>query len=127
MNAWNFKGVACAMLLAVVVGAGCDRPVPPPTPYSDAEVAGEIEKAFTADKPAGTKALATEITTALQAKNFSKAFEAVQKLSIMEGLSQEQGMVAARATLTISALLQNAQAQGDPQAAQTLEHYMRTK
>lgn len=115
------------MLLAVVVGAGCDRSVPPPTPYSDAEVAGEIEKAFTADKPAGTKALATEITTALQAKNFSKAFEAVQKLSIMEGLSQEQGMVAARATLTISALLQNAQAQGDPQAAQTLEHYMRTK
>ncbi len=127
MNQRHLKGIAMAMMLAVLGGLGCNRTVPPPTPFADTEVAGEIEKAFAADKPAGTKELATEIVTALQAKNFGKAFEAIQNLSVIEGLSKEQGIVTSRAMMTISALLQNAQTQGDTQAAQALDNYIRRK
>lgn len=100
---------------------------PAATPFTEAELAGEIEKAFATAKQPEAKDLAGQVVAALQAKDYSKAFWAIQTLSAVQGLSKDQAMVAARATLTIHTLLQSAQTQGDTQAGQTLQRYLQTK
>ena len=116
-----------ALLLVMVLGLGCNRSVPPPTPFTEAELPGAIEKAFSTAKQPEAKELATQLVTALQAKDYSKAHWAIQTLGGVQGLSKEQANVTARATMTINSLLQTAQAQGDAKAAQTIKRYMETK
>lgn len=121
------KATALALLLVMILGLGCSREVPPPTPFTEAELPAEMEKAFGTAKQAEAKDLANQVLAALQAKDYSKAFWAIQTLTGVQGLSKEQANTAARATLTINSLLQSAQAQGDTKAGQTLKRYMETK
>jgi len=121
------KRIALPLLVTLVLGLGCNRSVPPPAPFTEAELPGAIEKAFSTAKQPEAKDLATQVVTSLQAKDYSKAFWAIQTLSAVQGLSKDQANVTARATLTINSLLQTAQAQGDAKAGQTLKRYMETK
>jgi hypothetical protein len=121
------RGTALGLLLVMVLGLGCSRTVPPPTPFTEQELPGEIEKAFATAKQPEAKDLATQVVAAIQAKDYSKAHWAIQTLGGVQGLSKDQANVTARATMTINSLLQTAQAAGDAKAAQTLKRYMETK
>lgn len=121
------KGTALALLIVMALGVGCNRSVPPPTPFTEQELPGEVEKAFAAAKQSEAKDLASQFLAAIQAKDYSKAHYAIQALAGVQGISKEQLNVATRASLTVSSLLQSAQAQGDTKAGQTIKRYMETK
>lgn len=118
--------ILALLLLALFTGA-CDRTVPPPTPLTEQEFSSVVERAFAGGKPPQAKEFATQLIEAFKAKDYSKAFGSAQSLSAVPDLSQEQANIVARASLTISALLQTAQAQGDTKAATTLQNYMKNK
>lgn len=127
MNRIGFStGILTLLMLALLVTA-CDRTVPPPTPLTEQEFAGVVETAFAAAKSAPAKESATALVAAFKVKEYPKAFAAVQSLVAVPDLSKEQANVAARASLTISSLLQAAQAQGDTKATTTLENYRKNK
>jgi len=120
------KVIAPGLLLFLALGLGCSRSSAPPTPLTAEELPGVLEKAFSTAKPPA-KEQATQIVTAVQAKDYSKAFWGIQTLAGVTGLSKEQVKVTARATLTISSLLQSAQAEGDQKAAATIKTYRENK
>jgi hypothetical protein len=122
MKLFYTKGISVAFVLLLLLGLGCSRNSPPPTPFTEAELPGALEKAFTAAKPQA-KELATQVVTSVQAKDYSKAFWGIQTLAGAPDLTKDQAKVTARATLTISSLLQSAQVQGDAKAAATLKQY----
>ena len=122
---WN-KTIAFAFLLALAVGFGCNRTTPPPTPLTAEELPGALELAFNKAKPQA-KELATLVVTSVKGRDFPKAFTTIQALAALPDLTKEQVNVAARATITVSGLLQEAQAQGDAKAAAAVKHYRETK
>jgi hypothetical protein len=109
-------------VLVLALGAGCNRSTPPPTPLTAEELTSVLETTFSQAAPQA-RDLATEVVAAVKAQDYSKAFWSVQSLAGVPGLSKEQVKITARATLTISGLLQTAQAQGDAKAAQTLQQH----
>jgi hypothetical protein len=115
-----------ALLFALTSTLGCNRPAPPPTPLSEQEVPGALEKAFSKARPE-LKDLATQVVSALQAKDYAKAFQTIQDLANRPSLSKDQVSVTARASLTLNSLLQTAETKGDVKAAQTLKSYRRDK
>ncbi len=117
---------ALACLFALTLALGCGRSNPPPTPLTEQELPGALEKAFATGKPEA-KELVSQVLASVQAKDYSKAFWAIQTLAGVQGMTKEQVNVAARATITISGLLQTAQAQGDAKAAATIQQYRETK
>ena len=126
MNQICNKAICLFVLLILALDLGCSRNTPPPTPLTVEELPGVIEKAFSSAKPQ-TKELATQVITSVQAQDYSKAFWAIQTLGGSPDLNKEQANVTARATLTISSLVQSAEAKGDAKAAQTMKRYMETK
>ena len=120
------QGLTLTVLLVVAFGLGCNRSSPPPTPLTLEELPGVMEKAFSAAKPQA-KELATQVVTSVQAQDYTKAFWAIQTLGGVPELTKDQANVTARATLTISSLVQAAEAKGDAKAAQTMKRYMETK
>ncbi len=112
--------------MALAFGVGCSRNVPPPTPLTLEELPAVVEKAFSSAKPEA-KELATQVVASVKTQDYTKAFWAIQTLGGTPELNKEQANVAARATLTISALVQSAEAKGDTKAAQTLQRYRETK
>ena len=101
---------------------GCDKSEVPPEPIPLDQLAAAMDKAFAKGK-AEPKELALQISASLTAKEFAKASADLQKLSAMAGLNKEQASIAARGVLTVNQALQDAQAQGDQKAAQTLKSY----
>jgi len=120
------KVTALDLLLVLALGLGCSRSSAPPTPLTAQELPGVLEKTFNTANPQA-KEQATQVVTAVQAKDYSKAFWGIQTLAGVTGLTKEQVKVTARATLTISSLLQSAQAEGDQKAAATLKTYRENK
>jgi hypothetical protein len=127
MRAFYIKSAALVMLLVMALGLGCSRSVPPPSPLTEQELPGAIEKAFATGKQPEAMDLSSQVVSAFQAKDYTKAFWAIQTLASVPGLTKDQANVAARASLTINSLLQAAQAQGDAKATQTLKRYLETK
>jgi len=120
------KGITLAVLFALTLGVACNRSTAPPTPLTAEELPGALEKAFSKAKPPA-KELATQVVTSVQAQDYSKAFWAIQNLAGTPGLTKDQVTVTARGILTISGLLQSAQAKGDAKAAATIKQYRETK
>jgi len=115
----------CALFFVIAAGlfTGCGpKSIKPPSPLSEAEIPGALEKAFAKGVPE-LKDSANQIVAAVQAKDYSKAFNTLQSLSGREGLSNEQIEIINRALLTVRGLLQTAEAQGDQKAAQTIQLY----
>lgn len=126
MNFLTSKTTALAMLLVLAVGLGCNRTTPPPTPLTSEELPGVLEKTFGTAKPQA-KELAALVVTSVKGRDFAKAFSTIQALTAEPGLTKEQVNIAARAMITISGMLQEAQAQGDAKAAAAINHYRETK
>ncbi len=122
----DLLGALTAVLVLVFAGTACNRPAPPPTPLTEAELPTAIEQAFAKAQPE-LKSLAGQVISSVQAKDYSQAFNAVQQLAANPALTKEQMRVASRAALTVNGLLQTAQTQGDAKAAQTLQNYRRDK
>ena len=113
-------------LLPLLLALGCDHSSAPPAPLAVEEIPGAFEKAFAKAKPEA-KDLANQIVAAVKAKDYSKAFLDLQALTALPALSKEQITVASSTLLTVNTLLQDAQAQGDAKAAETIKVYRSTK
>jgi hypothetical protein len=120
------KRSAFALVLALGFGVGCDRASAPPTPLSAAEFPTAFANAFSKAKPE-VKEVADQIVAAVQAQDYSKAFNGLQSLVGLPDLTKEQISVSSRGLLTVNTLLQAAQAQGDAKAAETIRVYNANK
>jgi hypothetical protein len=116
------------VVLTILLGfaAGCDRSDKPPKPLAASEISAAFDKAFS-NASAETKDLASQVSAAVQAPDYSKAFNGLHTLSMRPDLNKGQISLINRALITVSGTLQTAQSQGDPKAAETLNHYHSTK
>jgi hypothetical protein len=107
-------------VMAVLGPFGCSRDSGPPPPLAAEQIPAELRKAFSS---AGTEAKDTvgRIIAALQDKDCATAYQEVQTLCTLPDETKEQRALGARALLTITGLLQTAQAQGDERAATALK------
>ena len=111
---------------AVLVLVGCGRTVGPPPPLPVEQIPTEIKKVFGKAKPE-VNDLITTINSTLQAKDYAAAYQAVQILCNLPDETKDQRLLAARAMLTVSGLLEAAQAQGDQKAAAILNYQKKNR
>ena len=109
-----------------LAAAGCTRSSTLPAPLAAEQIPAEVQKAFTKAAP-HIKEVAEQMIASLQKKDYPAAYQDVQFLCNMPGETKQQRLLAARSMLTITGLLQAAQAQGDQQAAAALKVYQSTK
>ena len=114
------------LMLGLGFIVGCSRNSGPPPPLAAAELPAAFGKAFGTAKPEA-KALANQVVAAVQAQDYSKAFNDLQMLINRADLTKDQMSVATRGVATVQTLLQSAQTQGDAKAAETLKTYQSTK
>jgi hypothetical protein len=106
--------------LAFLELAGCDKDAGPPPPLAVEAIPAEMQKGFNNAAPE-VKDTVGRLNSALQGKDYPAAYQEVQALCILPGETKEQRALSARALLTITGLLQTAQAQGDQNAAAALK------
>jgi hypothetical protein len=118
----------CWLGLAVfcLVGISCNKSVSPPTPIPIEQLPAALEKAFAKAK-AGAKDFSGQVVASLQAKDYGKAYFAMQNLSGQPGLNKEQINVTTGGLLTLNSLLQEAQTKGDSKAGEALKFYRENK
>jgi len=121
----NLSSIFTALSVFFLVSA-CQRDSGPPAPLPLDQIASEFDKGFK-DAKLEVKDLAKKVVDALQAKDYPAAHQAIQELSIAPGATKNQQTLAARAFVTITALVQTAQSQGDEKAATVLKTYQGTK
>src|SRR2546425_10942872 len=121
-----FAQTVCLTLLTAVGVTGCNQTPQPPAPLAEEQIPEELHKAFAKVKPE-IKNLVEKLSSALQTKDYPKAFEAVQSLCSVPELDKDQRLLASRAMLTINGLLQAAQAQGDQNAAAAIDFQKKYK
>jgi hypothetical protein len=122
MNSTNNILVSAISLvagLAILGSAGCGRKPGPPPPLAVEQIPAEMQKSFKTAGPEIQDAVA-RITAALQSNDYPVAYQEVQNLCILPDETAGQRGLAARALLTVTGLLQTAQAQGDERAAAAL-------
>ena len=122
MSMLRATGITLCMAIWLALGTSCSQKVPPPTPLAVDQMPTVLQQAFTKAN-AEAKDLVGQVLSAMTAKDYSKAFTAIQGLSARPGLSKQQQSAAACALLTINNLLQTAQTQGDANATETLKTY----
>lgn len=115
--------ILCSLL---VLAGGCSKDPGPPPPLAADRISPELERVFSQGK-AETKDLVTKVTTGLQSKDYATAYDAIQALIALPEATKEQRALSVRAMLTIYALLQDAQAQGDEKAAAAVRYHQSTK
>ena len=120
------KIIGLVLLLPLLFGVGCDQSSAPPTAMAVEELPAVFAKAFSQAKPEA-KELANQIVASVQAKDYSKSYLDLQSLLGRPDLTKQQVSVTSSALLTVNALLQAAQAQGDAKAAETIKIYRDTK
>ena len=120
------RGVLLLQLLWLGT-AGCSKTASsPPTPLALDQLPAALEKAFTKAR-SEAKALANQVVAFLQAQDYTKAYTGLQNLLGKPSLTKEQINVTTRGSLTVTALLQSAQANGDAKAADALKAYRLNK
>lgn len=112
--------------LALLPLAACSKNDGPPPALSLQELPGALQTAFAKTKP-DTRGPLDAVLSALQTNGYPQAFEAMQALSAVPGLTKKQSQVTAAGLIIINSALQEAQSRGDQQAAQTLQSYRRNK
>ena len=114
------------LLLVILIAGGCGETEQPPTAISLDQIPVELGKAFASAK-GDMKELSDLVVASVQSKEFSKASMAIDALARRSDLSKVQSRIATGAAMTISAVLLEAEAKGDTQAAKTLEIRRMTK
>lgn len=120
------KAFLAVLLVPLFFALGCDRSSAPPTALPVAELPTAFTKAFAKAKPE-VNGVADQIVAAVQAQDYSTAFNALNSLIGKGNMTKEQVDVTSRALLTVNNLLQEAQAKGDAKAAETIKIYRETK
>jgi hypothetical protein len=116
----QFIKTICLVTSTAIFGlAGCGKEAGPPPPLAVEQIPAEMQKAFNNSAPEARDAM-SRLVSALQNKDYPAAYQEIQTLCVLPGESKEQRALAARAQLTITGLLQTAQAQGDEKAADAL-------
>jgi hypothetical protein len=100
--------------LAVLAGCKPNNAAPAPLPAD--QIPAEMRKIFGQARPE-TKEMVESMLGALQSTNYPAAYEAGQSISKAPEVTKEQLVLTARAMLEINALLKDASAQGDSNAA----------
>jgi len=121
--------LASLSLWFIIAGSfaiGCGKAPVPPTPLAVDQIAPELQRVFAKAQPQ-TRELIDEIASEVQTNGYPAAFQAVQILSAVPGVTKEQQFMTTRAMLTLNGLLQTAQAQGDQNASAALKAYLRNK
>ncbi|MEO6036386.1 MAG: hypothetical protein ABIQ35_14125 [Verrucomicrobiota bacterium] len=126
MKIYKIKALLLALIVPLFFISGCDSGNEVPVPLPLNELAATMDKAFSKAKT-GTKSLATQVVSAVQAKDYSKAFLDLQALIGAPDLTKQQANVAGRALLTVNSLMQTAETQGDAKSAETMRIYRQNK
>lgn len=113
-------------MLVLLAAMACNRAVGPPPPLPAAQIPVEMRQAF-AQAGSDVKELIEEIERALNSKDYTAAYQRMQLISNLPEATKEQRLVSARAVLTLTQLLQAAQAQGDQGAGDALRQQQRTR
>lgn len=106
--------------LAALAGLGCQRQSSPPAPLAIGEVPAELAKAFAGAAP-GAKEIAGQVAEGVKSKDYPAAYEGVQILVSLHDATPEQRTVATRAMLSLTSILKDLQAKGDPAATAALQ------
>jgi hypothetical protein len=120
MHGRSLNALCFAASLAVFGLAGCGKNPGPPPPLSVEQIPAELQKAFN-NTGSETKEVVGRVISTLQSKDYPTAYEEIQTLCALPDETQEQRLLAARALLTLTGLLQTAQSQGDERAAAALK------
>src|SRR5437667_847365 len=120
MRNLSMKKLVIVLVSVLTAVVACDRSSAPPAPLPIEQLPAALQKAFLKAKPEA-KELVTQVLSALQSQDYSKAYLDLQTLAAKPGLNREQQSVASRAVVTANGLLQEAQTKGDKEAAQTLK------
>ena len=121
---------ALSLPLAAAIGLalasfGCKQSGPPePLPAEQAPT--ELTQAFTKARPE-LKDLASRASAALQGNRYPEASAILVELSHTPDLGATEREMVTRSMLTVNRLLQEAQAKGDPQAAEHLRRLQQSK
>lgn len=124
MNPNKILALLAGLLMAMV--AGCNKEVVPPPPLPLEQIPSALEAAFASAQPA-QKQMAAQIVEQVRAKDYTKAYFALQALSTQAGLTKEQAEKAAGGLLTLNTVMQTAVQQGDTQSAEALKFYRENK
>ncbi len=108
------------LIFVFCFGLACHREAGPPAPLPAESLPAEFEKGFAKARPQ-VKELSAKVVSAVQGKEYAGAYALVQELCAAPEATDAQKRLAARAMLTITTLLQTAQAQGDQSAAEALQ------
>ena len=113
-------------MAAMFICSGCKRELGPPPPLAVEQIPAEFDKTF---KTAASdlQELALQVSLAVQTNGYTIAFGTVQALCSTSGMSKEQSLLASRAMLALSGVLQTKQEQGDQNAGEALKYYQMTK
>jgi hypothetical protein len=114
------------LALAAIPIAGCNKNTGPPPPLAADQIAPELQKAYASAKPE-FKDVVQKITAAMQEKDYPAANAGIQFLFTSAEGTKQQHLMAARAMLTITQLLQEAQAKGDTKAAAAIQYNKKYK
>jgi hypothetical protein len=106
--------------------SGCGRHSGPPPPLPAGEMASALKKGFESARP-GVRDEIAKILSDVEGKDYPTAYSGLQALFGNRNLTDAQRTLAARASLTVSGLLQTAGDQGDEKAAAFLKDRLRTK
>jgi len=110
-----FMAAALALL-----AAGCGRSSAPPPPLAAGQIPAELRRVFDQSRP-DFRASAGRIISALGTNDYVAAYLEAQQLCALPDETPEQRTAGARVLLGLTALLQTAQAQGDPMATEALK------
>jgi hypothetical protein len=125
LDAFRLGGLLLSLFMMALV-SGCHKTDTPPPSLTIEQLPPALQQAFANAKP-GLKGPLEAVVKWLEAKDYSKAYFALQTLSGQPGLTRKQAQVCASGLLTLNDALQQAQSQGDQKAAQTLKVYRENK
>jgi len=120
------RAIWLLIALSLLGLAACNRTAGPPPPLAVEQIPAEMQKAYS-KATTEDKDMVGRLNSALQNKDYPAAYQFVQALCNTPIATKEQRMTSVRAMLTITSLLQTAQAQGDPNAAAVLSFQKRNR
>ena len=127
MKTYPTQAICFLVGLALLSAAGCNRGSSgPPPPLAVEQIPAEMQKAYSKATPEVKDAVA-QLNSTLQNKDYPAAYQVVQVLCNLPVATKDQRLVSVRAMLTITGLLQAAQAQGDQNAAAVLSFQKKTR
>lgn len=115
-----------SLMLALAASPGCGRGGDEPELLAIEQVPSTVEDAFK-DAPTELKDSASEVVTAIQGKDESKALLDLQALFARPDLNPEQREAASRSMISLNQKLRAAAEKGDQRAAEALQTYRARK